>query len=96
MEHDVNLFFGLIEEFAFCLKSLYNRYILSICCTISLLLGINYAAIMGSTFFIQHIQMSEKEVRYINWNDFLPEGLGFVRRTILTINVFQSLLGLNK
>ena len=66
MEHDVNLFFGLIEEFASCLKSLYNKYILSICCMISLLLGINYAASMGSTFFIQHIQMSRKEARYIN------------------------------
>lgn len=66
MEHDVNLFFGLIEEFASCLKSLYNKYILSICCMISLLLGINYAAIMGSTFFIQHIQMSRKEARYTN------------------------------
>lgn len=96
MEHDVNLFFGLIEEFALCLKSLYNIYILSICSMISLLLGINYAAITGSTFFIQHTQMSKMEVRYINWHDFLPEGLGVVRRTILTINVFQSLLGLNK
>ena len=50
----------------------------------------------GQHFLIQHTQMSKKEVRYKNWSDFLAEGLGVVRRTILTINVFQSLLGLNK